>query len=397
MSAAAARCEDTERPLANIRVLSFTTGAAGPTCASCLAFFGAEVLHVESRMRPDGHRGGHNPEAWNKTPTFVKLHRNQKSITINLREAEGVALARELVRISDVVVENFSLGVLANWGLGYEDLRRIRPDVVAVGLRGFGSTGPYAGYASWGPNLGAFLGHSYLWNYAEGVAPTAEARVQHPDFMSGVCAAFAVMSALIHRARSGEGQWIDAGEIDVGAQPLGPAYLDYLVNGRDAHPQGNRTPGARHSGVYPCLGEDQWCAISAETDEQRRQLVESIAGGAEGGDQLDERIESWTQERTKLEVMEQLQARGIPAAAVQDVEEVLADPHLRARGFFVGLNEPEMGFVEAEGSPARLSETPGCYDEPAPLLGQHTEAVCVAHLGMDPVEVRRLMREQKLY
>ena len=397
MSAPPPWAGDTERPLAGIRVLSFTAGAAGPTCASCLAFFGAEVLHVESRMRPDGHRGGHNPEAWNKTPTFIKLHRNQKSVTINLRETEGVALAKDLVRISDVVVENFSLNVLANWGLGYEDLRKIRPDIVAVGLRGFGSTGPYAGYASYGPNLGAFLGNSYLWNYPGSGTPTAEARVQHPDFMSGVCAAFAVMSALIHRARTGEGQWIDAGEIDVGAQPLGPIYLDYLVTGAEARPQGNRTPGARHSGVYPCDGDDQWCAISAETDEQLERLVETIEGAAPGAEQLDERIEAWTRDRTKLQVMEHLQARGVPAAPVQDVEDVLQDPHLRARGFFVGLDEPEMGFVEAEGSPARLSETPGCYDEPAPLLGQHTEAVCVAHLGMAPSEVDRLMREQKLH
>ena len=397
MSTTADRSLETERPLEGIRVLSFTAGAAGPTCASSLAFFGAEVLHVESRMRPDGHRGGHNPDAWNKTPTFIKLHRNQKSVTINLREAEGVALARDLVRISDVVVENFSLGVLANWGLGYDDLRRIRPDVVAVGLRGFGSTGPYAGFASYGPNLGAFLGNSYLWNYPGGGTPTAEARVQHPDFMSGVCAAFAVMSALIHRARTGEGQWIDAGEIDVGAQPLGPVYLDYLVNGAEAHPEGNRTSWARHSGVYACRGDDQWCAVSAETDAQMERLIESIEGDPERAEQLDERIEAWTGARTKFEVMEHLQARGVPAAAVQDVEEVLADPHLRARGFFVGLEEPEMGFVEAEDFPVQLSDTPGCYDEHAPLLGQHTVEVCVAHLGMDPGEVSRLMTEQKLY
>lgn len=400
------------RPLSGLRVVSFTLGAAGPMVANCLGFFGADVFHIESRIRPDGHRGGHNSENWNKSPTFVKLHRNQKSITLNFSDPEAVRIAKELVNVSDVVVENFRLGVLTKWGLDYSNLRLVRPDLVMISLRGFGSTGPYDKYATWGPNLGALLGMTHLWNYKDANTPTAEARSQHPDFMSGVCGAFAVMAALIHRTRTGEGQWIDAAQIEAGAVPLGPLYMDYLVNKRDHKPSGNNSHSAVTQGVYRCEGEDQWCTISIETEEQWRDFcfvlekhewlvredLNTYEGRIANKEEIDAYISEWTKVRSKYKVMETLQASGILAAAVQDVEDLLKkDVQLRDRGFFVELDEPELGVVQTEGFPARLSETPGEYQTPAPLIGQHNLHTLKDVLGFSEEEVLRFEQDDTLY
>lgn len=399
-------------PLAGIRVLSLTTGAAGPMVAHCLGFFGAEVVHVETRVRPDDHRGGLNRERWNKSPTFFKLHRNQKSVTINMSTAAGVEVAKRLVLVSDVVVENFTLRVLRNWGMDYPSLRPMRPDLVMISLRGFGSTGPYANYATWGPNLGPFLGMTYLWNTPEADTPTAEARAQHPDFMSGICGAFAVMTALLHRVRTGQGQWIDAAQVEAGAVPLGPQYLDSTVNGRVPRPQGNRRSWAAPQGAYRCQGDDQWCVISVETEEQWQDLCHALDNPpwssesrfatmeerAAHHDELDQHLEQWTRQYPKYRVMEVLQGRNVPAAAIQDVEDLLHnDAHLRDRRFFMQMVEPELGPVATEGMPVRLRQTPGAFRSPAPLLGQHTTDVCGDLLGIDEREVRRLEEERVLY
>ena len=202
-------------PLEGIRVIELCTGAAGPTVAKCLAEYGAEVLRIESRARPDTHRGGANKARWNKSPSFIKLDRGKKSVTINLQTDRGRQLVLDLVRESDVVAENFSLGVLDRWGLGYERLREVKPDIILLSLKGLGNTGPHAHHVTWGPNLLCLFGMTYLWNYPDSNLPTAEARVQHPDFMAGVAGAAAVMAALLHRERTGQGQYIDGAQMEV--------------------------------------------------------------------------------------------------------------------------------------------------------------------------------------
>ena len=380
--------------------------------AAALGYFGAEVVHIESRMRPDGHRGGHNPAAWNTSPTFVKLHRNFESVTLNLQSPEGLEAARQLAQISDVVVENFSLDVLPKLGLDYGRLRAIRPDIIMISLRGFGSTGPWAGYATWGPNLGAILGMTHLWNYPGSEAPTAEARSQHPDFMSGVCGAFAVMSALIHRRKTGEGQWIDTAQAETGALPLGPIYLDTLMNGRDPRPLGNRSGSVAPQGVYRCAGQDHWCAISIETDAQwrafRRALgdpawaqapeLDSLSGRMAHHDEIDEHIESWTGTMERYDIMRLLQRYCVPCGVVQDVEDLVSrDSQLQDRGFLAGVHEPEIGNVLVESLPVRLSETPGSYRTHAPLMGEHTKEVCVRLLGIGAERLQSLQHTKAFY
>lgn len=399
-------------PLQDSRVLSLTLGAAGPMTANALGYFGAEVVHVESRMRPDGHRGGNDPNAWDKTPFFVKIHRNFQSATINFNTKSGLDLVKQLVQVSDVVIENFSLGVLPRLGLDYPNIRKIRPDIVMASLRGYGSTGPWASYASWGPNLGAMLGISYLWNYPDAETPTAEARSQHPDFLSGVCGAFAVMAALIHRRKTGEGQWIDLSQAEVGSMTLAPIFLDTLVNHRESRPRGNRHWGSGFQGVYPCAGEDQWCAISIETEAQWNAFCEAlgrpdwargvtlamVASSPARQAEIDRGVRRWTQSLTKYDVMARLQSCKIPAAAVQDVEdEVKRDPQYRSRNFFVEMEELEMGKVAAERLPILLSKTPGSFRTSTPFFGEHTRVGCQALLGKDDGQFTELQAEKALY
>src|SRR5919199_3088496 len=215
----------TALPLEGIRVVELCTGAAGPTVGKALAEYGAEVLRIESRRRPDTHRGGANKARWNKSPSFVKLHRNKKSVTLNMQSERAKELLRELIRVSDVVTENFSLGVLERWGLGYDRLHELKPDIILISLKGLGNTGPHAHHVTWGPNLMCLFGMTYLWNHPDGRFPTVEARTQHPDFMSGVAGAAAVMAALLNRQRTGRGQYIDGAQIEAGASLVRPQYL----------------------------------------------------------------------------------------------------------------------------------------------------------------------------
>jgi benzylsuccinate CoA-transferase BbsF subunit len=220
------------------------------------------------------------------------------------------------------------------------------------------------------------------------------------------------MSALIHRRKTGSGQWIDAAQVEAGAFTMGPLFLDALLNDRDARPLGNRSPWVAPQGVYRCAGEDQWCAISVETDEQWRGLrlalgnpewarspgLQTLAGRLVCHDEIDRHIEEWTRLRDKYDVMEVLQRHGIPTGAVQGVEDqICKDPQYKARGFFASIQEPEMGELLSENLPVQLLETPGCYQTPAPLMGQHTDEICVTLLGMNQRRILELQSEKVLY
>jgi benzylsuccinate CoA-transferase BbsF subunit len=394
--------------LEGIRVVELCTGAAGPTVAKCLGEYGAEVLRIESSRRPDTHRGGFNRARWNKSPSFVKLHRNKKSVRINVSTPRGKQLLEDLISVSDVVVENFSLGVLERWGLGYERLQELKPDIILVSLKGLGNTGPFAHHVTWGPNLMCLFGMTYLWNHPDGRFPTVEARTQHPDFMSGVAGAAAVMAALLSRQKTGRGQYIDGAQIEAGAYLLGPAYLDYVVNGRVPKPVGNRRAGMAPHGAYPCAGDDKWCVIAVESEAEWEQLRAAMGepdwtrdprfatpeSREQHADELDQHVAEWTGGKTPQEVRDILQAAGVAAAPVQDVEDMLErDPQAQARGQYVELNEPEMGPVLTEYPPAHLSETPAAVDRPAPLMGEHTEQVLRDVLHLDDAEIERLAAE----
>ncbi|MFI5267049.1 MAG: CaiB/BaiF CoA transferase family protein [Chloroflexota bacterium] len=391
--------------LEGIRVIELTTGAAGPTVAKCLGEYGAEVIKIESRQRPDSHRGGPNDGRLNKSPDFVKLSRNKKDVTINMRSERGKALVKDLIRVSDVVVENFSLGVMERWGMGYEQLRELKPDIILIRLKGLGNTGPYADHVTYGPNLLALFGMTYLWNHPNAAAATGEARTQHPDFMSGIAGAAAVMSALLYREQTGKGQCIDSAQVETGASLLGPSYLDYVVNHHDPKPRGNLQPGAAPHGAYPTLGDDKWCVISVQNDGQWLRLREAtglaedprfatLLGRTRHRAELDTLVSDWTRRHSGEEIMQILQAAGIAAAPVQDVEDQLShNEQFAARGLFTSLAEPEMGPIITESPPVKMSETPPRLFRHAPLIGEHTDQVLREALHLSEPEIRELTEQ----
>ena len=402
----------TSLPLQGVRVLSLTTAAAGPTVSNFLGQYGAEVIDLESRVHPDTHRGGQNQARWNTSPTFVKLHRNKKSVTINMGTEAGRQIAKELAAISDVIVENFTLGVLQRWGLDYPNVKQVNEEIIMLSLRGLGSTGPRAADTTWGPNLTALFGMTHLWNYVDAPYPTAEARAQHPDFLSGCSGAFAIMAALLHRKKTGEGQHIDGSQIEAGASLLGPVYLDYLINGRVQNPQGNQRAGASPHDAYRCKGEDAWCVIVVENDQDWARFCEALSnvnwvtdsrfstvlGRMAHKKEIDQRISEWTINHSSQEVMEIMQSHGVISGPVQNVQDIFeSDLQFKETGFLVGFEEPEAGMVVTEGLATTLSETPGAIFRPAPLLGQHTWEICHDLLGMSVEEFERLEKAQILF
>jgi benzylsuccinate CoA-transferase BbsF subunit len=398
-------------PLEGIRVIELTTGAAGPTVARVLCEFGAEVIRCETRLRGDGHRG-EDPKLWNKKPDFMKLQRGKKSFTVNMQTPKGRELVRELVKKSDVLVENFGLGILEKWGLDWPQLKEINPQMILIRVKGMGCTGPHAADLTYGPNVGNTMGTTYLWNYPNATTATAEPRTQHPDFMGGVTGAFAVVCALIQRKKSGFGQWIDSAQQEIGASLLGPKYLEYTVNKREPRPEGNRSLIAAPYGPYQCKGDDRWCVVAVYNDAEWQRFAglleqsglkrsENFATHLQRvrhKDELDKWVTRWTLQYDPYEVMEKLQGIGICAAVVQDVEDQFKrDRQYAATGYLVRLNEPEAGEVVTENVPVRLSETPGKVRGLAPLMGEHTHAIARNLLGLSDEEIKKLDEEKVLY
>ncbi|HEX2931193.1 MAG TPA: CoA transferase [Candidatus Binatia bacterium] len=398
-------------PLEGIRVIELTTGAAGPTVARVLCEFGAEVIRCETRLRGDGHRG-EDPKLWNKKPDFMKLQRGKKSFTVNMQTPKGRELVKELVKKSDVLVENFGLGILEKWGLNWPDLKYINPNIILIRVKGMGCTGPHAADLTYGPNVGNTMATTYLWNYPDSTTATAEPRTQHPDFMGGVTGAFGVVCALIQRKKIGCGQWIDSAQQEIGASLLGPKYLEYTVNKREPKPEGNRSLVAAPYGPYQCKGDDRWCVVAVYEQDEWERLVKLLEkSGLKSNakfathlqrvrhrEELDKWLTSWTSQHDPYEVMETLQGIGICAAVVQDVEDQFKnDKQYAATGFLVNLTEPEAGDIVTENVPLRLSETPGKVRGLAPLMGEHTHEIARNLLGLSDAEIKKLDEEKVFY
>ncbi len=401
----------TQLPLEGIRVLELTTGAAGPTVARVLCEFGAEVIRCETRLRGDGHRG-EDPKLWNKKPDFMKLQRGKKSFTVNMQTDKGRKLIYQLAKISDVLVENYGLGILEKWGLDWPHLQEINPRMILIRVKGMGCTGPHAADLTYGPNVGNTMATTYLWNYPGATTATAEPRTQHPDFMGGVTGAFGVVLALIQRKKTGRGQWIDSAQQEIGASLLGPKYLEYNVNKREPQPEGNRSLIAAPYGPYQCKGNDRWCVIAVYTEDEwerfaglleksglkRESKFATHLQRVRNKDDLDKWVTGWTMLHDPYEVMEKLQAVDVCAAVVQDVEDQFKnDKQYAVTGFLVKMTEPEAGDVVTENVPVRLSETPGKVRGLAPLMGEHTHEIARSLLGLSDEEIRKLEEEKVLY
>jgi crotonobetainyl-CoA:carnitine CoA-transferase CaiB-like acyl-CoA transferase len=382
-------------PLAGIRVLDLSRAWAGPYGTRYLADFGADVIKVESAKFSDPREPGN--------PGYGEVNRNKRPITLTFQTAQGQELLKRLVAISDVVVENFSPRVMAKYGLDYDHLCEVRPDLIMVSLPGFGSFGPHRNFVSFGGPLMAYTGMSLLWGYPDS-PPDARVKVAQPDYISSTTQAMAITAALHHRARTGQGQYIEIAQVETAVATLELAYLDYFANGVVAEPRGNRDPNTVPQGCYPCLGNEAWCVISCSTDSQWLALValmedESLANDpdlktVEGRwarhDELDDRIRAWSQAWTPYQLMRELQAVGVPAGMVQTAEDLWRDPHLRARHYTVMMEHPDLGIVEHPGMTVKLHKTPGQIQRPVGRLGEANEAVFRGLLGLSPDEISRL-------
>jgi len=390
-------------PLTGIRVADFTHMVAGPYGTMQLAYFGAEVIKIESRARPDTWRIREGNKDVEASLPFADHNRNKLSVTANLKTEEGREVARRIIAESDVVVENFSVAVMDRLGMGYEELRALKPDIIMIRLQGLGTTGPRRNYVTWGPSLMPFSGMTWLWNHPDGGAPVGS-QTSYPDYIVSIHMAFALMAALHHRASTGEGQFIDIAQGEVTASLIGPALLDGLVNGRATAPVGNRGHGGAPHGCYPCAGDDAWCAISVGEEEEwqrfcaatgnhgllRDERFATAVGRRANADALDGLVSEWTVQRSPREVMETLQAQGVTAGMVSDGTMLVNDPHLRSRDSVIEHEHPRQGRLTLPGIVMKLSETPGEIRRHAPLLGQDTHAVLNGLLGMTDEEIRGL-------
>jgi crotonobetainyl-CoA:carnitine CoA-transferase CaiB-like acyl-CoA transferase len=388
-------------PLSGMRVVSLGVVAVGPEIAMLLSELGAEVVKIESRTKLDPLREvALEPDAPNCAFTFNAENRGQKSICLDLRQPRARELALALCGRADVVIENNRGGVAASWGLDYDDVRRVRPDVVYLASQGYGRGGPLGRVQGFGPLNGAFAGATFLWNHADAPYPGASA-LNHPDHVASKLGAVAVLAALEHRRRTGQGQLIDLAQTETAAFLLGEAYLEGPCTGLPAAPNGNRVPYACPHGVFPCEGHDRWVAIAVMSDEEWRRLSaeagwsveprwESVAGRRAESDAVEARLAKWTRKQPMEDVAARLQAIGISAMPVLDGDDLRADAHLAARGAIVTVEHPEIGPERHIANPIRLSRTLVRHAGPSPLLGADTGEVLCTWLGLDAAEVEAL-------
>ncbi len=406
--------------LSKIRICDFTGQLAGAGATKILAMFGAQVIRVEDRLRQgqwDIFRGNgpwaDERRGINLGGTFNNHNIEKMGVTLDMRKSGASEILRELISVSDVVTENFSKGVLDRWGFSYDEMVKIKPDIIYVSNSGFGHVGPYSEFKTWGPIVQAVSGLTFQSGLAG--MPPAGWGYSFMDHTGGYHMAIAILMAVYHRNRTGVGQWVDMSCSDGAAALNGPSILDYTVNGlptrRPGNPDSNRSiyPKMAPHGIYRCAGEDQWAALAVRHAEDWAAMCEvmgfsdlaadgdldTVECRIERHDELDRRIEEWTATRAPMDVMQSLQSKGVPAAAVQHPEDRIEhDPNTEAWGLFPTVEHAEMGRVRVDGMAVRLSETPATIEKGAPTLGQHNDEVFGEILGMSPKTMCTLTDEE---
>jgi crotonobetainyl-CoA:carnitine CoA-transferase CaiB-like acyl-CoA transferase len=397
-------------PLHEVRVLDLTMAWAGPYGTRLLADMGAEVIKIEAAkgwdllriftgMAPDTER------AWDKSSFFNFLNRNKYGCALDLSAERGRELFLRLVAVSDVVIENFRSEVMDNLGLGYNVLSAVNEQIIMVSMPGHGKSGPEKGFVVFGTNVEQLSGLCSLTGYADG--GPLKTGISYGDPVAGTAAAAAVALALWDRRRTGGGQYIEVAQRETLVNHIGEFIVAQSLGVEQPARRGNRHSSMAPHGCYPCAGEDQWLTIACEDDGQfaalcgvigRPELARDarfadVVSRHRNQDALDAEIATWTRERDKNEAAEALQAAGIPASAVETVPDVLADPHLRARGFFEPVSHAVAGIADVDGPHWRMSETPAHIRLPAPSFGEHNSWVFRELLGLSEEEIAALKAE----
>ncbi len=423
------------KPLEGYRVLDLCVVWAGPFATMLLADLGADVIKPENPFvfqpmtrgaiaRPPqfmldnaaawagGLPGGVvGPHPWNYNPTFVSLYRNKKSFTVDLRRPEGLQVLADLVAKCDVVYENNATGTMEKLGITYDWLRQARPDIIFVRVPAYGSTGPYATARALGVHLEAVMGHTLLRGYDD-ADPSANTAIFSGDYLAGAQGAFAVMAALWHREKTGEGQLIEIAQAENAAAMFTQAIMDYTLNRRIESTIGNRDIFGRFPcGVYPSKSagtaetmDDRWVSIHCTTDAEWESLRQVMGDPEWAGDarystnngraqhfrELDANLSRWTVELDDYEVMHRCQAAGVPAAPVLEASRMFADAQLRDRGFFLRQHQADAGEHEYVGPLWKLPETPVESYQPPVMFGEHNDYVYRDVLGYTDEQIQVL-------
>jgi len=401
------------RPLDGYRVLDFGWVLAGALPGMVLADMGAEVLKVETRQRMDYMRLGRpiigdepDPE---QHPLFHNVNRGKLSIALNTTKPEALDLIKKLVTQCDVVVENFSPGVMDRLGLGYDVLSGIKPEVVMASISSNGQTGPLRDLRAYAPSIGALSGLDSTMGY-EGERPLG-LKHAYADIAGALYSVFAIVSALHQKERTGQGQYIDVSMLRATVATMGAGLMEYEMTGRVMSTKGNFDPVMAPYGNYPCQGDDAWVSIAVGTEEEWQGLKLAIGNPAwcveerfasrysrlQNRQDLDDNLASWTRERAAGDITELLQANGVAAIPVMGAEDRLFNPHFQERGLYSDIEHPSLGAEPIYNIMWNLDKTPPAIQRHAPLLGEHNHQIFGGLLGMATEEIARLEEDQVLW
>lgn len=398
-------------PLEGIRVVDFTWVGAGPFTTKILADSGAEVIKIESGLRPDVLRltppYKDKQKGINRSGYFANRNTSKRSFQLNMKHEQARELVKRLIRQADIVANSFTPGTMEKWGLGYEEVKKLNEKIIYLSMPMQGTTGPHKDYMGFGSTINALIGFNHLTGL-----PNREplgTGTNYPDHVPNPThAAFAILAALRQREMTGKGQYIEVAQTESALCVLADAIMDMAVNNRNQIRQGNWVSYAAPHGAYPCRGEDRWCVIACTNDDEWEKLVSEAGLEALSNDprfntfekrmqhrtELDQFISQWTQQFTAEEIMQRLQAIGVPAGIVQNAQDIVErDPQIRHRKHLVSLPHPEMGHSLYSNTPFKMSKSQVGVRKSAPLLGEDTEFVCKTLLGMTDEEFNRYQEE----
>jgi len=398
-------------PLEGIRVIDSTYVFAGPYAGGLLSDLGAQVIKIEGPGRPDLTRtsgflpdNGIGADPWNRRSTYNLLNRGKKSLVVDLAREEGREVLIDLIKVSDVFVENFTPRVMKRWGLDYPNMQAIKPDIVLVSNTGYGYGGRFSAYPAQARTMEGTQGLAAVTGYRGG--EPSKAGQSYVDFLAAWSCIMGALLGLRYRRRFGRGLWVDVGMYQLGCYNLGEYVLDWMANATPAERIGNRHRQFAPQGCYRCAGEDAWCALSVRDDADwvalcsvigRPELAADGRYAAEPArranhDEIDALITQWTQGVSKIEAMERLQAAGVPAGAVLDGRDLHFDAQLKARGFLEMLSFPRQRQMGSRrpiiGRPWKFSRLPLGVRGPAPTFGEHNREVLREILGYDEARYR---------
>jgi len=390
-------------PFAGVTVADFAWVGVGPISAKYLADHGAHVMRIESESRPDVLRGNvpfrDNEPGIDRSQFFGDFNTSKQSISLNMKEPQAIEIAKQIISKSDVMIESFAPGAIERMGLNYEQVRQLNPGLIMISTCLMGQTGPAAQLAGYGYHAGAIAGFYEVIGWPD--RPPNGPWVAYTDTIAPRFISILLAAALDHRRRTGEGCYMDVAQIETALHFLAPELLDVQLSGRAATRIGNRSPYHAPQGCYRCEGEDNWCAIAVEHDEQFQALCEVLqrqdlltqaayathTGRLQAHDELDAAISAWTADETAHAVMHTLQQAGVPAGVVQRSSDLLQDPQYRHRQFYRDHAHPVMGHTAYAGHQYRIADYDNGPRGPAPALGQHSFEILSEYLGLDDAAI----------